>query len=228
MHYFEREIARLRKSVLAEAALVETSLDRAIQSFLERDEPLARSVIEADKEIDAMEIEIEEECLKILALHHPVAGDLRFIVTVLKMNNDLERMGNITVSIARRAAFLAKHPVRVPMPAEFDEMTATVRLMLKNALDSLIKRDQPLALMTIEMDDKVDALKRVIGDQIRDRVANGGEDCQILLKMLDTTRHLERIADLATNICEDVLYLVRGEIVRHEQLHAPTPSPVNT
>jgi phosphate transport system protein len=226
MHYFEREIARLRKSVLAEAALVETSLDRAIQSFLERDEPLARSVIEADKEIDAMEIEIEEECLKILALHHPVAGDLRFIVTVLKMNNDLERMGNITVSIARRAAFLAKHPVRVSMPLEFEEMTTTVRLMLKNALDSLIKRDQPLAIMTIEMDDKVDSLKRVIGDQIRDRVAAGGEDCQLLLKMLDTTRHLERIADLATNICEDVLYLVRGEIVRHEQLHAPTPSLV--
>lgn len=229
MLYFERELSRLRKNVLGEAALVETALDHSIRAFLERDEALAKSVLDSDKVIDDLEIEIEEECLKILALHHPVAGDLRFIVTVLKMNNDLERMGDITVSIARRALHLARTNSTITMPHEFEEMTMLVRLMLKNALDSLIKKDQPLAIRTIEMDDRVDELKRIIGDQIRERVASGKEDSQTLLKMLDTTRHLERIADLATNICEDVLYLVRGEIVRHQEIGeqvSPTPAPV--
>ncbi|MGF1574069.1 MAG: phosphate signaling complex protein PhoU [Sumerlaeia bacterium] len=226
MLFFERELSRLRKSVLAEAAMVETALDHAIRAFIERNEELAKGVVEADKSIDEMEIEIEEECLKILALHHPVAGDLRFIVTVLKMNNDLERMGDITVSIARRAMFLCKSGCTLTMPAEFEEMTSTVRLMLKQALDSLIKQDQPLAIRTIEMDDRVDELKRIIGNQIRMRVVEAKEDSQMLLKMLDTTRHLERIADLATNICEDVLYLVRGEIVRHQELAEPHPSPL--
>lgn len=204
--------------MLAEAAMVETALDHAIRAFAEKNVELAKSVMDSDRQIDEMEMEIEEDCLKILALYHPVAVDLRFIVTVLKMNNDLERIGDITVSIARRAQRLARNGTTLSMPAEFEEMTTKVRLMLKNAIDSLIKKDQPLAIRTIEMDDRVDELKRIIGDQIRNRVAAGKEDSQILLKMLDTTRHLERIADLATNICEDVLYLVRGEIVRHQEL----------
>jgi len=213
--HFERELSKLRKHVLAEAAMVETALERSIRAFSEKDEALARTVIDGDKEIDAMEIEVEEECLKVLALHHPVATDLRFIVTVLKMNNDLERIGDITVSVARRAIYLSERNCKYTMPDEFAEMTTRVRRMLKNALDSLIKRDENLALSTIAEDDEVDALKRQIGDKIREQISSNPDDSRMLMKMLDSTRHLERIADLATNICEDVVYLIRGKIMRH-------------
>lgn len=213
--HFERELSKLRKHVLAEAAMVETALERSIRAFAEKDVALARTVIDGDKEIDAMEIEVEEECLKVLALHHPVATDLRFIVTVLKMNNDLERIGDITVSVARRAIYLSECDCKYTMPDEFSEMTTRVRRMLKNALDSLIKRDENLALSTIAEDDDVDALKRQIGDKIREQIRGNPDDSRMLMKMLDSTRHLERIADLATNICEDVVYLIRGKIMRH-------------
>lgn len=215
--HFHVELINLRKRILAEAALVEEALDKALTAFTTRDERLATSVIEGDRRIDAMEIEVEEECLKILALHHPVAGDLRFIVTVLKMNNDLERMGDVTVSIARRAAFLAKRDPVMEMPAEFAEMTRAVREMLKGSLDALVNGDEALAIRTCQADDHVDALKRTIAGTIRERMQANPEHIRTLMKMSDVTRHLERIADLATNIAEDVIYLVRGEIVRHKE-----------
>ncbi len=213
--HFHRELAKLRKRVLAEAALVEQALEKALRAYNERDEQLANEVIKGDREIDEMEIEVEEECLKILALHNPVAIDLRFIVTVLKVNNDLERMGDITVSIARRAAFLAKRDPVMEMPPDFHTMIERVRRMLKQSLDALINSDDELAASICKDDDLVDELKRIIGKQIRDEIAKRPEDTIPLLKTLDITRHLERVADLATNICEDTIYLVRGEIVRH-------------
>jgi len=215
--HIHRELDKLRKAILAEAALVEEALEKALKALLTRDERLAETVIDGDREIDAMEIEVEEECLKILALHHPVAVDLRFLVAVLKMNNDLERMGDLTVSIARRAAYLAKRDPVMEMPPEFHEMTKAVREMLKGSLDALVNGDDHLAARTCAADDNVDRLKRIVAGAIRERMQATPEHIRTLVKMADVTRHLERIADLATNISEDVIYLVRGEIVRHKE-----------
>jgi phosphate transport system protein len=213
--HLQRAIERLRKQVLAEAAMVEESFEKALRAVKDRDAALAQEVIEGDRAIDAAEIEVEEECLKILALHTPVARDLRFIVTVLKMNNDLERMGDIMVSIARRAEFFARCEAVPPMPPDFDIMVQSVRQMVRKSLDALINGDDELALKICQYDDQVDELKRKIAGELRGRIAQEPANLRVLLKMVDLTRHLERIADLATNIAEDVIYLVRGEIVRH-------------
>lgn len=216
--HLQREMARLRKRILAEAAMVEEAIDKAIRAIIEEDAELANEVIEGDNDIDNAEIEVEEECLKILALHNPVAIDLRFIVVTLKMNNDLERMGDIAVSIARRALFLSRAGTPLEEVESFRVMTEAVRKMVKQSLDALVNGDAELALQTCREDDEVDSLKRRIAKALRRRMEENPEQLRPLLKMLDLTRHLERIGDLATNISEDVVYLVRGDIVRHRSI----------
>ena len=211
----DREMSRLRKLVLGEAAMVEEAIDKAIRAFEKLDADLAQQVIDGDRQIDEAEIDVEEECLRILVLHTPVASDLRFIVTVLKMNNDLERMGDIAVSIARRAVFLKENPTSIRMPLEFSTMGDAVRAMVKQSLDALINQDEDLAIKTCKQDDAVDDMKRSIAKELRAEMKERPDELRPLLKMLDVTRHLERIGDLATNISEDVVYLVRGEIIRH-------------
>jgi len=211
-------MSRLRKRILAEAAMVEEAIEKAIRSVTEGNATLAQEVIDGDRLVDETEIEVEEECLKILALHNPVAVDLRFIVVTLKMNNDLERMGDIAVSIARRAVFLEKAGVKLEEAEAFGRMTEAVRKMVKQSLDALVNGDAELARRTCLQDDEIDQMKRDIAKVLRDRIEQNPSQLRPLLKMLDLTRHLERIGDLATNIAEDVIYLVKGEIVRHAEM----------
>lgn len=213
--FFHRELERLRKKLLHEAAIVEDAIERALQSFIDRDLDLATEVISGDRAIDELEIDVEEDCLKILALYNPVAVDLRFIVSVLKMNNDLERMGDIAVSIARRASYLARRDPGLVMPPEFHQMANMVSGMIRQSLDALINGDAALAKAICRQDAEVDRMKRRIGNELRDRLTSEPAAVRSLLKMLDVARHLERLADLATNIAHDVIYLVDGEIVRH-------------
>ncbi|MCB2155470.1 phosphate signaling complex protein PhoU [bacterium] len=216
--HLQREMDELRKRLLGEGALVEDAIRKAIRALETRDRELAAEVIEGDKEIDREEIEVEEECMKILALHQPVAVDLRFIVAALKMNNDLERMGDIAVSLARRADYRARRGPDILFPAKIDDMVAAVQKMIKGALDALVNSDEKLAKSVCEADDEVDRMKRAIIKAIRARMGEEPENLRVLLKMMDVPRHLERLADLATNIAEDVIYLVRGEIIRHHYL----------
>lgn len=209
-------MTRLRKLVLAESAIVEEAIDRAIQAFHDRDMIMAERVISGDRVIDEKEIEVEEECLRILALCRPVATDLRFVVAVLKLNNDLERMGDLAVSIARRARFFSRH-TPIDVPDELQEMGNAVRSMVQKSLDALINGDDELAREVCRDDDHVDDLKRHIKGLIKVRMERGEEDDGLLLKLLDVPRHLERIADLATNVAEDVIYMVTGEIIRHQK-----------
>lgn len=213
--FFHRELEKLRKKLLHEAAVVEDAIERALQAFIDRDLDLANEVIAGDRAIDELEIDVEEDCLKILALYNPVAVDLRFIVSVLKMNNDLERMGDIAVSIARRASYLARRDALLAMPPEFHQMANAVSSMIRQSLDALINGDVDLALSICKQDDEVDRMKRRIANELRDRLTAEPASVRSLLKMMDVTRHLERLADLATNIAHDVIYLVKGEIVRH-------------
>lgn len=213
--HLQREIDGLKKKILAMGAEVETSLRTAVDSLVNRDTALAEKVIASDEAMDVLEVEIEEECLKILALHQPVAIDLRYVIAVLKINNDLERIGDLAVNIAERAAYLSTHDP-IDLPLDFDGMAGMAQLMLKRSLDSLVNLDPLLARQVRASDDEVDAMNRhmyvLLEAYMRDNPSRIGES----LHLVSTARHLERIADQASNIAEDVIYMVEGEIVRHQ------------
>jgi phosphate transport system protein len=168
----------------------------------------------SDEEIDRMEVEVEEECLKILALYQPVAADLRFVVAVLKINNDLERMGDLAKNIAKRVSQLAAgRPC--PLPPEIRTMAMQTQEMVKQSLDAVVNADPALARQVREEDDAVDAARQKIRKRVMQTLQEGTDDVESLLRMNSVSKHIERIADMATNVAEDVIYMVEGEIVRH-------------
>ena len=213
--HLQKEIEKLKEMIIAEGTVVEESVTNAVSSIEKRDADLARQVIKMDNEIDQMEVNLEEEGLKILALHQPVAIDLRFIVAVLKINNDLERIGDLSVNIAERAIFLATRPP-IDVPFDFKAMTANTRMMLKQSLDALVKLDTQMAKDVCASDDIVDEINRKMYSQVREGILKHLDRLECLIHFLLVSRHLERIADLATNIAEDVIYMIDGRIVRHK------------
>jgi phosphate transport system protein len=212
--HLERELEKLRKKILALGAMVEGSIEKAILSLTRHDVKLAREVIKSDHEIDHIEVEIEEDCLKILALYQPAAIDLRYVVGILKMNNDLERMGDLAVNIAERAAYLADRK-ETELFLDFTKMSEKVIAMVKKSLDSLIKMDARMAQEVCAADDEVDAINREILLHIQDYIEQNPHEVKPLIHLLLVSRHLERIADQATNIAEDVVYMIDGTIIRH-------------
>ncbi len=212
--HLQRELDNLKKAILTLSAMAEQSVRDATLAVTKRDEALARSVIEKDVELDQMEVEIEETCLKILALHQPVAIDLRFIIAVLKINSDLERVGDLAVNVAERAVFLATQP-KVDAVFDFATMADKAKTMLKQSLDALVNFDAKLAYAVCQSDDEIDALNRDMYLMVQQAIHLHPEHTESLIHILSTSRHLERIADHATNIAEDVIYMVQGEIVRH-------------
>lgn len=213
--HMHREIENLKKKILYMGAEVEDTLRKAVEALVTRNSALAEQVIQRDEFVDQLEVEIEEECLKILALHQPVAIDLRYVIAVLKINNDLERIGDLGVNIAERATYLASHP-RIDLPLDFRGMAEKTQLMVKRSLDSLVELDPHLARQVRASDDEVDAINRHMHLLIQDYILDHPERIAESLHLLSASRHLERIADQATNIAEDVIYMVEGEIVRHQ------------
>jgi phosphate transport system protein len=212
--HLRRDLDELKKDLLLLGSKVEDSINKSILALTTRREELAKEVIEGDSEIDASEVELEEDCLKILALHQPVAADLRFIITAMKVNNDLERMGDLAVNIAERAIFLAAHkPIDVPL--DFKRMTEGVLKMVEDSLDALIKKDTDLARKVLTLDDQIDDMNRGMYRILQDVMCSDQESTARAMHLLSTSRHLERIADLATNIAEDVVFMVEGELIRH-------------
>lgn len=215
--HFHREIADLNTEIARLGGLVEESIGKALTSLRTGDKKLAKEVRKGDDLIDVLEVELEERLLKILALYHPVAKDLRFIVAVLKVNNELEHMGDLTESIAQKARRIS--PVHVQnSPMELFHMGDITQKMVGLALDSLLTQDVEKAKEVIRMDDEVDRLHR----QHHELVAQHIEDKSYEFKMpelglLSVSRSLERIADMATSVAEDVFYLVDATIVRHRQ-----------
>lgn len=210
-----KEIERLKKMLLSLMALVEENLNKAVLSLENRDLPLAQAVIADDERIDEMEVEIEEEALKILALHQPVAIDLRFIISALRTNNELERIGDTAVNLAERATFLSSQdPLNLPM--DISGMADKAQDMLRMSLDAFVNMDVNVARTVLKMDDEVDEMNRRMFTIVYDRIKEIPDRAEALIHTLSATRHLERVADHATNIAEDVIYLVVGEIVRHQ------------
>lgn len=212
--HLQNEIEKLKKKMLFLGAMVEESLQKAVKAALQRDAKLAYDVVTNDVEIDKMEVELEEECLKVLALYQPVAVDLRYIVAILKINNDLERIGDLAVNMAQRAQNLAAKP-KITLPVDLPAMAEEVRIMLKGALDALVNLDSVLANQVCIADDKVDAMNRQTFQSAMTAIGRDAENVESYINLLSVSRYLERVADHATNIAQDVLYLLQGEIVRH-------------
>lgn len=212
--HLEREVDKLKRRILNLSSMVEDSVYKAVKSVEERNPDLAENVVRADHDIDTMEVEVEEECLKLLALYQPVATDLRLVVAVLKINNDLERIGDLAVNIAHRSKALSKLK-KVSAMFHFNNMAAKVKNMLRLALEALVNLDGKLARDVCAADDEVDDINREMHRQIRESIKTHPDDLEALLYFISVSRNLERIADHATNIAEDVIYMIEGEIVRH-------------
>ena len=213
--HLQREIEKLKKMILSLSAVVEESVEKAVRSISERDENLAVQVLESDRQIDKTEVAVEEECLKILALHQPVAIDLRYVIAVIKVNSDLERIGDLAVNIAEQAAYLATQE-SVEIPFDFPGMSDKARSMLRRSLDALVDMDADQAREVCVADDEVDAINREMYGQVQDGIRKQPAKMACLIRLLEVSRNLERIADHATNIAEDVVYMVDGQIMRHK------------
>lgn len=212
--HLNRDLENVQRRVLSLASAVEQIIEKSIRALFERDAALARTLMESDTPIDMEENVIEEECLKILALHQPVAVDLRRVATIVKINNDLERMADLAVNIAERALALAQGP-EVPVPATFRQMTDLTNTMVRDSLDAFLKLDIALAKRVCRLDDEVDRYNREIIDEVSDFMRQAPANVDPGLHLFSAARQLERIADHATNIAEDVVYLVEGKIIRH-------------
>ena len=213
--HLQRDLDALKKEVLQLGNLVESAINAAILALNNRETELADKVMQYEKEINDKEVYIEEECLKILALHQPVAVDLRFIVVVLKVNNDLERMGDFAKNIAKRAIFLATQPP-IPIFQEFAvELPVMVRSMVRKSLDALVTLDVELARNVIKMDEKVDEINREMYVEVHRIIQQDASKAEVAMSLLSTSRYMERIADLSTNIAEDVMFMVEGRVFRH-------------
>ncbi len=212
--HLQREIEKLKKNIMIIGTLVEESLRDSIKAVIERNTTQAQTIIKDDSIIDDKEVELEEECLKILALHQPVAIDLRYIISVLKINNDLERIGDLAVNIAERAVHLTSQPP-INIPETIPRMANIVQNMLKDSLDALVNMDTIRAGEVCESDDEVDDLLNGMFPLVQSMIEEEPERIDTSLQLLSISRYLERAADHCTNIAEDVEYLVDGKIRRH-------------
>lgn len=222
--HLQRDLDRLQKNILLLGSLVETAANLAIEALTLRRAELAGEVYAAERRINAMEVDIEEDCLKILALHQPVAGDLRFIIVVLKVNNDLERMGDLAVNIVERVEVLVECD-ELPVEHNFQKMGEIVRNMVRMSLDALVKLDPDLARRVLDMDDEVDTLNREMYSILQAVMQDRSSLVEVAVSTLSASRHLERIADLATNIAEDVIFMEEGEVVRHQRRQVSADGP---
>lgn len=209
---------RLKKSLFTLSAAIEENLYLGLKSVLEGDTALAVQVRARDLEIDLMEVDFEEECLKVLALYQPVAVDLRFVAAILKINNDLERIGDLAVNIADHAqVFAGKDPVDTAQ--SLLKMAEMAQSMLRRSLDAVVSMDARLAREVLADDDEVDRLHHENAATFRAEIRQAGDKIDVLFPLVVISKHLERVADHATNIAEDVIYMVDGEIVRHGRHH---------
>jgi phosphate transport system protein len=215
--HFRRELEKIKKKLLTLGSMVEERVQLVLKAIEEADADLANQVLRTDYEIDEMEVDIEEECLKALALYQPVAIDLRFIIAVIKINNDLERIGDQAVNIAERLITITKSERLPEVYFDYSTMGLKAQEMLRLSLESLINMDLDEAYKVVTKDDEVDRIKHDAYDRIKSAMAENPDKIGYLINLLLISRHLERLADHTTNIAEEVIYLIEGEIIRHAQ-----------
>lgn len=216
--HLQRDIDSLNRELLNVSSMVEEMIDKATQALASRRLDLADEVVNSDEYVDRHEVHVEEECLKMLALHQPVAVDLRRIATVMKVNADLERIADLAVSIAQRAQAMDEYPAFV-IPDRLPSMVALATQMVRGVMNAFVNMDNSEARRIIAMDRAVDQLNRDIIAELQTTMQKRPDAVPAALHCFSAVRHIERIADHATNIAEDVIYLAEGDIVRHR--HEP-------
>ncbi|MCX5869378.1 MAG: phosphate signaling complex protein PhoU [Deltaproteobacteria bacterium] len=221
-HNIQTEIETLKGHIVYLSTVVEENMQCAIKALIEKNSDLAYQVMQTDRcEVDHIETDVEQECLRIMALHQPVASDLRFLVTALKVNSDLERIGDLVAKIADKVLLLYKaDPVKflsdsMQIPEMFNGMFDKTVWMFKQAMEAFVNEDTDLAYKVCLADDEVDQAKRTIYSELEESIMSDPAQHVYLAKLLSVARSTERIADHCTNICEDIIYMAQGRIVRH-------------
>ncbi len=213
---FDEELGVLKEKILLMGSRVEEAICLAMKSLVDRDSKLAQKIIEDDREVNDLEVEVDDICHRLLALHQPMASDMRFITSVMKINSDLERIGDMAVNIGERALTLNELSPLKPLK-DIPRMSAIVQEMVKQSLDALVKRDPVEARRICERDDEVDNLNDQIIRELLSRMIEDQRAITRALNLIFVSRYLERIADHATNIAEDVIYMVQGMDIRHQR-----------
>ena len=214
--HLHTDLNYLEQNILTQSSMVEEMIVKACRGLRELRADIAFDVIAQEAEVDRREIRIEEECLKILALHQPVAVDLRRVTTVLKINAELERIADLAVNIAERTQSLCDHP-EFPIPEILERMAKVATRMVHDALDAFVQQNVETANSVSQRDDEVDGYNRELILQLRNMMCESSSVVEPALHFFSAARQVERIADHATNIAEDVVYLVDGEITRHSK-----------
>ncbi len=221
MAIFDEELKSLREEILRLGSMVETAIRDSVRSLVERDSELAKEVIKRDHLINALEVKIDEECIRLIALRQPVASDLRFITTAMKITTDLERMGDLAENIAERALELNQEPLLKPF-VNIPKMAEITQEMVRDALDAFVAGCTRLPYEVIRKDDKVDELTETNFRELLELMVKDPNIIPIAVKRTYVAKYLERIADHATNIAEMVIYMCKGKIIRHMNI-ADTP-----
>ena len=219
--HFDEELKELTKQLLKMSALVEGTISHSIKALVERKADLAEEVIRTDEAIDILEIEIDELCLRLLALYQPAAIDLRLITAIMKINSDLERISDQAVNIAERTQEIIKQPLLKPL-IDIPRMAALAQKMVKDAIDALVNKDEALARDICKRDDEVDNLNDQVFRELLTYMIQDSKTITIAVELILVGRHLERIADHATNIAEDIIYFLKGKTIKHhiEETHS--------
>ena len=213
--HLERDLDSLKKDIVHLGSLVQNSTQSVVEFLGTKSEQQLQDVLEYEDRINELEVDIEENCLKVLALHQPVAIDLRFIIVIMKVNNDLERMGDQAVNISQRVKSLMDGP-ELPISLPIGEMTNAVQKMVSLSLEALVSQDPAIARKVVDMDDIVDDLNAQTYDLIRETIQANPSLVNSAMSMATISSNLERIGDLCTNIAEEVIFMVEGQVIRHQ------------
>ncbi len=213
--HFDEDLKELHKDILKMGILAQEAIFKSIEALKNRDKAQAQEVISADTKIDELELAIDERCVDLIALHQPVAGDLRFITTGMKINAELERIADLAVDIAQRVLAIVDKPLLKPL-IDIPKLAAIAKDMVKDSIDAFVRKDSALAKKVVLSDSEADKLRNLVQDElINDYMAHDPKTADRAVPLLLIARHLERICDHTTNIAEDVIYMVEGKIVKH-------------
>lgn len=213
-NHFHQELGDLNREILHLGSMVEKAIYQSVESLKQRDTGLAKKIIESDKDVDNLELKIDERCINLLALYQPMAADLRFIATALMITTDLERMADLAVDIAERTLELADRPLLKPL-IDVPKLATLAQKMVQESLDAFVNRNAELARKVCTYDDEADHLRDLVYQEIIEIVTRDGSCASRAIPLLLVARHLERICDHATNIAEDVVYMVQAQMLKH-------------
>lgn len=220
--HFDQQLGALRKNLIQMASMIETAIANAVKSLIERDSDLARLVVQSDEQVDALELEIDKQCVDLLALRQPLAIDLRFITSSIKITNNLERMGDLAVNIAERVIPLSQEPQLKPL-IDIPRMATITQTMVKDSIDAFVNRDTELARSVYQRDSTVDAMNDQIFRELLTYMMQDPANITRAVHLILISRHLERIADHSTNIAEEVVYIVKAKVVKHRGYNLEEP-----